>query len=83
MKPIHLLTATVLAVASFAASAQEISFGIIATDTASVERDRWEPLFRDMEKKTGLTVKAFYAPDYAGVVEAMRFNKVQVAWYGN
>jgi phosphonate transport system substrate-binding protein len=65
------------------AGAQEINFGIISTDSASVQRDRWEPLFRDMEKRTGLTVKAFYAPDYAGVVEAMRFNKVQVAWYGN
>jgi phosphonate transport system substrate-binding protein len=83
MKTVHVLTATVLALSSLAASAQEINFGIIATDTASVERDRWEPLFRDMEKKTGLTIKAFYAPDYAGVVEAMRFNKVQVAWYGN
>jgi len=36
-----------------------------------------------MEKATGLTIKSFYAPDYAGVIEAMRFNKVQVAWYGN
>jgi len=69
--------------ASLLAAAQEINFGVISTDSASVQRERWEPLFRDMEKKTGLTVKAFYAPDYAGVVEAMRFNKVQVAWYGN
>jgi len=83
MKTVYVLSASVLALASLAASAQEINFGIIATDSASVERDRWEPLFRDMEKKTGLTIKAFYAPDYAGVVEAMRFNKVQVAWYGN
>ena len=83
MKPFHVLTASMLALASITAGAQEINFGIIATDSASVERDRWEPLFRDMEKKTGLTIKAFYAPDYAGVVEAMRFNKVQVAWYGN
>jgi phosphonate transport system substrate-binding protein len=36
-----------------------------------------------MEKQTGLTVKSFYATDYAGVIEAMRFNKVQVAWFGN
>ena len=63
--------------------AKEISFGIISTDSASVQRDRWEPFFRDMEKQTGLTVKSFYAPDYAGVIEAMRFNKVQVAWFGN
>ncbi len=83
MKPFHAITATVLTLAGIAASAQEINFGVIATDSASVERDRWEPLFRDMEKKTGLTIKSFYAPDYAGVVEAMRFNKVQVAWYGN
>ena len=69
--------------ATLAAQAQEISFGIIATDAASAQRERWEPFFRDMEKKTGLTIKSFYAPDYAGVIEAMRFNKVQVAWYGN
>jgi hypothetical protein len=65
------------------AQAQEINFGVIATDSASTQRERWEPFFRDMEKKTGLTIKSFYAPDYAGVIEAMRFNKVQVAWYGN
>lgn len=78
----HLLAAA-LALAASAANAQEISFGIISTDGASAQRDRWEPFFRDMEKKTGLTVKSFYAPDYAGVIEAMRFNKIQVAWYGN
>lgn len=83
MKPVYTITAIALALASLAASAQEVSFGIISTDSASVQRERWEPLFRDMEARTGLTVKSFYAPDYAGVVEAMRFNKVQVAWYGN
>ncbi len=36
-----------------------------------------------MAKQTGLKVKAFFAPDYAGVIEGMRFNKVQVAWFGN
>jgi phosphonate transport system substrate-binding protein len=72
-----------LASALAPAQAQEINFGIIATDSASVQRERWEPFFRDMEKKTGLTIKSFYAPDYAGVIEAMRFNKVQVAWMGN
>jgi phosphonate transport system substrate-binding protein len=66
-----------------AAAQQEISFGIIATDSASTQRERWEPFFRDMERKTGLKITSFYAPDYAGVIEAMRFNKIQVAWYGN
>jgi phosphonate transport system substrate-binding protein len=72
-----------LALSTVSVFAKEISFGIIATDSATAQRDRWEPFFRDMEKVTGLTVKSFYAPDYAGVIEAMRFNKVQVAWYGN
>jgi phosphonate transport system substrate-binding protein len=68
-----------LAAAAFAQ--QEINFGIIATDSASVQREKWQPFFDDMEKQTGLKVKAFYAPDYNGVIEAMRFNKVQVAWF--
>ena len=77
------LAAAALGLTIASAQAQEINFGIIATDSASAQRDRWEPFFRDMEKKTGLKVTAFYAPDYAGVIEAMRFNKIQVAWYGN
>src|SRR5262245_40225581 len=77
------LLIVLLALAATAVSAQDINFGIIATDSASTQRERWEPFFRDMEKKTGLKVRSFYAPDYAGVIEAMRFNKVQVAWYGN
>jgi phosphonate transport system substrate-binding protein len=72
-----------LALSTVSVFAKEISFGVIATDSATAQRDRWEPFFRDMEKATGLTVKSFYAPDYAGVIEAMRFNKIQVAWYGN
>jgi len=75
--------ATAAVVFTARAQAQDINFGIIATDSASAQRERWEPFFRDMEKKTGLKVNSFYAPDYAGVIEAMRFNKVQVAWYGN
>jgi phosphonate transport system substrate-binding protein len=79
----HQLIAAAIVLTACAASAQEVNFGIISTDGAAAERDRWEPFFRDMERKTGLTVKSFYAPDYAGVIEAMRFNKVQVAWFGN
>ena len=77
------LTALLGAISLAPAQAQEINFGIIATDSASAQRERWEPFFRDMEQKTGLKIKAFYAPDYAGVIEGMRFNKVQVAWMGN
>jgi phosphonate transport system substrate-binding protein len=80
---VRFLATMLLLVTTPFAVAKEISFGIISTDAAAAQRDRWEPFFRDMEKKTGRTVKSFYASDYAGVIEAMRFNKVQVAWYGN
>jgi len=83
MKLKQLLIGACMALTAAVVSAQEISFGIISTDAASAQRDRWEPFFRDMEKQTGLKVKSFYATDYAGVIEAMRFNKIQVAWYGN
>lgn len=83
MFKLRTLAVAALSAAAAFAHAQDINFGIIATDSASTQRDRWEPFFRDMEKKTGLSVKSFYAPDYAGVIEAMRFNKIQVAWYGN
>jgi phosphonate transport system substrate-binding protein len=83
LKKILFSCAASVSIAATLATAQEISFGVIATDSASTQRERWEPFFRDMEKKTGLKVKSFYAPDYAGVIEAMRFNKIQVAWYGN
>ena len=35
-----------------------------------------------MSEKLGMPVKAFYATQYAGVIEAMRFGQVQLAWYG-
>ena len=83
MKLSKILLAGLISLSVCLVQAKEISFGVISTDSASAQRDRWEPFFRDMEKQTGLTVKSFYAPDYAGVIEAMRFNKVQVAWFGN
>lgn len=83
MKLKQFLIGACMAMTAVVSMAQEISFGIISTDAASAQRDRWEPFFRDMEKQTGLKVKSFYATDYAGVIEAMRFNKIQVAWYGN
>ncbi len=65
------------------ADPSEIVFGIISTDSSANLKAEWAPVLTDMEKKTGLKIKPFFASDYAGIVEAMRFNKVQVAYYGN
>jgi phosphonate transport system substrate-binding protein len=63
--------------------AQDINFGFISTESSQNIKADWQPLIDDMEKQTGLKVKAFFATDYAGIIEAMRFNKVQLAWMGN
>lgn len=65
------------------AQVKEIAFGIISTESSANLKTAWQPLLDDMQKATGLKVNAFFAPDYGGVVEGMRFNKVHVAWMGN
>ena len=65
------------------AQSKEVNFGFISTESAANLKSAWQPLLEDMQKSTGLKINAFFATDYAGVIEAMRFNKVQVAWMGN
>ena len=60
-----------------------LRFGIISTESTQNLKTNWDPFLADMEKQLGMPVKAYFAPDYAGIIEAMRFNKVDVAWYGN
>jgi len=83
------LMAAVVAAGSLTASMayseelKEINFGIISTESSSNLKQTWQPFLDAMQDKTGIKINAFFAPDYAGVIEGMRFNKVQVAWYGN
>jgi phosphonate transport system substrate-binding protein len=66
-----------------ARAAEEVNFGIISTEATSNLKKIWDPFLADMEKGTGLKINAFFASDYAGVIEGMRFKKVQIAWFGN
>jgi phosphonate transport system substrate-binding protein len=61
----------------------QLNFGVISTESNANLRERWEPLLSDMAKAIDMPVKGFYVTDYSGVIEGMRFNKVQVAWLGN
>jgi phosphonate transport system substrate-binding protein len=60
-----------------------INFGIISTESTQNLRNQWEPFLEDMSEALGMEVEGFYASDYAGVIEAMRFGQVTVAWFGN
>jgi phosphonate transport system substrate-binding protein len=77
------LTALALGLSITSAMAQDINFGFISTESSQNIKSDWMPLIEDMEKQTGLKIKTFFASDYAGIIEGMRFNKVQIAWMGN
>ena len=80
-----ILLASILALSAAQAADQpkELVFGIISTEASSNLKSIWEPFLKDMEKGLGVPVKPFFASDYAGVIEGMRFGKVDIAWYGN
>lgn len=77
------VVAASVSVPAAVADDKTINFGIISTESTSNLKSTWEPFLAAMAKKTGLKIKGYYASDYAGVIEGMRFNKVQVAWFGN
>lgn len=64
-------------------AAEELNFGIISTESSQNLKAMWDPFLADMSKQTGVKINAFFAPDYAGIIQGMRFDKVDVAWYGN
>ncbi|MGV8918023.1 MAG: phosphonate ABC transporter substrate-binding protein [Pseudomonas sp.] len=60
-----------------------INFGLMSTESSTNLKSIWQPFLDDMSKKTGLKVNATFASDYAGLIQGMRFNKVDIAWLGN
>jgi len=83
MKSLLAIAAIAVAGAAHAADVKELNFGIIATEKAGALKQMWEPFLEDMTKAVGVKVNGFYATDYTGIIEGQRFNKVQIAWYGN
>ncbi|NEX92480.1 phosphate/phosphite/phosphonate ABC transporter substrate-binding protein [Caulobacter sp. 17J65-9] len=61
----------------------EINFSILSTENSQNQEQLWKPFLADMEKQTGLKVKPFFASNYTSLVEAMKFNQVQVGWFSN
>ena len=62
---------------------EQINFGIIATESTTALEESFGPFVKEMEKSLGIPVKMFFASDYAGVIEGMRFKKVDLGWFGN
>ncbi len=77
------LASGALSLSALAQDMKELNFGIISTEASANLRKDWQPILDDLATRTGLKINAFFSSDYAGIIEAMRFNKVQVAWFGN
>ncbi len=59
-----------------------LNFGIISTESQQNLKPQWTPFLQDMEKKLGVKVNAFFART-TRALSGMRFNKVDIARYGN
>ena len=80
---ITLIAAAALSTQAHAEDAKTLNFGIISTESSSNLKSVWQPVIDDLSRAIGVPVKPFFASDYAGIIEGMRFNKVQLGWFGN
>lgn len=84
LKKVALVAASTLMLGTAVADEKkELNFGIISTESSTNLKTNWLPFLADMSKQLGVKVNPFFASDYAGIIEGMRFGKVDVAWYGN
>ncbi|WP_017327040.1 phosphonate ABC transporter substrate-binding protein [Synechococcus sp. PCC 7336] len=60
----------------------ELDFGILSTETQASQKPLWEPFVEAIGQCVGLPVNAVYATQYSGLIEAMRFGDLELAWYG-
>lgn len=61
---------------------KELVMGLIPAESNEEMIEKFEPMRAYLEKKLERSVKVFTATDYAGVIEAMKKDKVDVAWFG-
>lgn len=64
------------------AQARDLVMGLIPAENNEEMIKTFEPMRAYMEKKLHQKVKLFTATDYAGVVEAMRKKRIDIAWFG-
>jgi phosphonate transport system substrate-binding protein len=62
--------------------ARELVLGLIPADNNEEMIKTFEPMRAYLEKKLGQKVKMFTATDYAGVIEAMKKKRIDIAWFG-
>lgn len=83
MKTVLGLTFLLILLFSGCRSAKEeaIIFGFIPSSNIEEVEIISDSLCQLLSKETGLTIKAFVAPDYASLIESIRTKHVQIAWF--
>lgn len=66
-----------------AAEPTTLNFGVVPTESSINLRKDYEALRVDLERHLARPVALFMAPDYTSIIEAMRFNRVQLGLFGN
>lgn len=61
---------------------KQLNFGVIPTESASNITERYGNLVAHLEKELGIPVKLQTATDYAGVIAAMQFKHIDLAYFG-
>jgi phosphonate transport system substrate-binding protein len=59
----------------------ELTFSILSAENQASMEPLWAPLLADLSAATGVKVKPYFATNYTSLVEAMRFNQVQMGWF--
>ena len=59
----------------------EINFSILSAEGQASSGPLWQPLLDDMSKAIGVPVRPHFGSNYTVLVEAMRGNQTQVAWF--
>ncbi len=64
-----------------AAAPTELTFSILSAEGQASAGPLWQPLLEDMSRAIGVPVKPYFGSNYTVLVEAMRGNQTQVAWF--
>ncbi|MEJ6791107.1 phosphate/phosphite/phosphonate ABC transporter substrate-binding protein [Brevundimonas sp. BR2-1] len=63
------------------AAPTELTFSILSAEGQASAGPLWQPLLDDMSRAVGVPVKPYFGSNYTVLVEAMRGNQTQVAWF--
>ncbi|MEX2515533.1 MAG: phosphate/phosphite/phosphonate ABC transporter substrate-binding protein [Gammaproteobacteria bacterium] len=87
LKPIHTLLAALMLVIALPAHADNrdpdvLKVALLPDENASKLIQRNEPLKKYLEEKLGKEVELVVTTDYSSMIEAMRFGRIDIAYFG-